>query len=173
MNISIGINLCISWFPACECGVGAIDSTCSHDEGRCTCQPGATGDKCDQCEPFHTGLSPSGCQPCSQCEQKLRTNLTFARDEHNILSADLIQFMSLMQANVSGFEEVYMIIRLLQANLTATEQYLDIITSRLETLNSSTLDIAVIIDSVTERVSVCQLDLSVYEWSQCPENEVI
>lgn len=35
-------------------------------QGRCRCRPGVTGDKCDQCLPYHFNLSSQGCTKC-QC----------------------------------------------------------------------------------------------------------
>ena len=129
-----------------------MDSTCSR-EGRCTCQPGVVGHKCDQCESYHTDLSPSGCQPCSQCEQNLWINLTATEYEENITSINLVQFMSLQQANVSGFGEVNRLVSLLQDNLTTTNQYLDDLLARLETLNNKANDFALSVNSTKERVS--------------------
>lgn len=129
-----------------------MNQTCSHD-GLCYCHDGVVGDKCDQCGPYHTGLSPSGCQPCSQCEQNLRTNLRFTEDELNLLLANFIQLMSLLQANVSGFEEVTMLIELLQGNLIATDQYFENILTSLEALNSNSSDFVVIINATKEKVS--------------------
>ena len=129
-----------------------MNPTCSP-EGRCSCQPGVVGDKCDQCEPYHTDLSSSGCQPCSQCELSLRDNLTLTEDEQNVLTAKLIQLVSLRQANASGFEEVLMLIQLLQDNVTATDQYLDDIVARLDTLNASATEFTALVNTTSERVS--------------------
>ena len=131
-----------------------MDSTCSPDDGRCTCQPGVMGDKCDQCEPYYTNLSSSGCQPCSECEQGLRTNLSFTEDEHDRLSADLVQLMSLQQANDSGLEDVYMLIRLLEENVTITEEYLNNTVDRLEVLNSKATGFRDNLNNTAERVSI-------------------
>lgn len=131
-----------------------MDSTCSPDEGRCTCQPGVTGVKCDQCEPYYTNLSSSGCQPCSECEQSLRTNLSSTENEQDHLSTDLLQLMLLQQANASGLEDVYMLIEPLQENLTVTEQYLDIIEARLVILNSKASNFMDTINNSAERVRV-------------------
>lgn len=129
-----------------------MDSTCSS-EGRCTCRPGVVGDKCNQCESYHTDLSPSGCRPCNQCEQNIRTNLTAAANEHNNTSTNLVQFMYLQQANISGFEEVDRLVSLLQDNLTTTDQYLDDLLGRLEVLNNKANNFALIVNSTKERVS--------------------
>ena len=129
-----------------------MDLICSR-EGHCTCQPGVVGDKCDQCESYHTDLSPSGCWPCSQCEQNLRINLTAAAYEHNRTSTNLVQFMSLQQTNVSGFEEVDRLVSLLQDNLTTTDQYLNNLLGRLEALNNKANDFALTVNSTKERVS--------------------
>ena len=133
--------------------MGAVDLSCSED-GRCICQPGVIGDKCDQCESFYTDLSPSGCQPCSQCEQDLRFNLTLTEVEHNLLSESLVRIMSLVETNNSGFEDVFMFTELLQENVSVTDQYLDDIQARLKALNMSTTDFSFILNVTNENVSV-------------------
>lgn len=62
--------------PECDCGAGALNNTCSSD-GVCSCLPGVTGARCDQCLQFHFSLSSaSGCQPCGGCEGMLASRLT-------------------------------------------------------------------------------------------------
>lgn len=140
-----------------------MDSTCSPDEGRCTCQSGVMGIKCDQCEPYYTNLSSSGCQPCSECEQGLRTNLSSTEDEQNRLSTNLLQLLSLQQANASGVEDVYTLIGLLQENVTLTEEYLDTIEARLVVLNSKTSNFRDTINNSVERVRAFLSEFPVYE----------
>ena len=112
------------------------------------------GVKCDQCEPYHTNLSSSGCQPCSECEQSLRTNLSSTEDEQNHLSTDLLQLLSLQQANASGLEDVYALIGLLQENVTLSEEYLDTVEARLVVLNSKSSTFRDTITNSAERVRV-------------------
>ena len=112
------------------------------------------GVKCDQCEPYYTNLSSSGCRPCGECEQGLRTNLSSTEDEQNCLSTDLLQLLSLQQANASGVEDVYMLLGLLQENVTLTEEYLDTIEARLVVLNSKTSNFRDTINNSAERVRV-------------------
>ena len=38
----------------CNC-IGSEDLSCD-DDGACTCKPGFTGDKCDECSPGHFGV---------------------------------------------------------------------------------------------------------------------
>ena len=110
------------------------------------------GVKCDQCEPYYTNISSSGCQPCSECEQGLRTNLSSTEDEQNRLSTDLLRLLSLQQANASGVEDVYILIGLLQENVTITEEYLDTVEARLVVLNSKTSNFRNTINNSAERV---------------------
>ncbi|NXO28157.1 LAMC2 protein, partial [Cisticola juncidis] len=39
---------------------GSLSPQCDSD-GRCSCKPGVSGDKCDQCQPGFEGLSEAGC----------------------------------------------------------------------------------------------------------------
>ncbi|PAA74414.1 hypothetical protein BOX15_Mlig011187g3 [Macrostomum lignano] len=49
---------------ACNCHpVGSQHGQCD-DQGRCVCQPGVTGDKCDRCLTGYYNLTASGCKPC-------------------------------------------------------------------------------------------------------------
>lgn len=134
------------------CGLGAVNISCLED-GHCICQPGVIGGKCDQCELFHTNLSPSGCQPCGQCEQDLRTNLTMSEAEHNSLSESLLLLISLVESNTSGFENVYMLSGLLQDNVTRTDQYLKNIQTVLNALSISATDFSFILNATEENVS--------------------
>lgn len=50
----------------CSCNsIGAVSSVCDTATGQCTCKPGVTGVRCDQCMPGFTGLSSTGCVACS------------------------------------------------------------------------------------------------------------
>ncbi len=50
----------------CLCDpLGSSSSECHPLTGQCTCRPGVTGLKCDQCLPGFTGLSSNGCGQCS------------------------------------------------------------------------------------------------------------
>ena len=45
------------FFLACECNVdGSVDTKCSTPEGKCTCNDGVGGDKCDVCKTEHFGF---------------------------------------------------------------------------------------------------------------------
>ena len=111
------------------------------------------GAKCDHCEPYFTNLSSFGCQPCSNCEQGLRANLSSSRAEQNHLYVDLMQLVSLQQANASGLEDMFVLIRLLQKNVTLLEEYLETVEDRLIALISKAADIASTINTTAERVS--------------------
>ena len=46
----------------CGCGLGSVTPQCGLRTGRCDCQPGVQGEKCDQCLAGHWDLGPSGCR---------------------------------------------------------------------------------------------------------------
>jgi len=52
---------------ACECNrQGAATQQCDRRTGRCECEPGISGEKCDRCDRGTTGDVPH-CQPCGEC----------------------------------------------------------------------------------------------------------
>jgi coxsackievirus/adenovirus receptor len=54
----------------CKCNpLGSVSLECEQATGRCECQPGVTGDKCDTCLPNHYGFSDTGCVACGCSEQ--------------------------------------------------------------------------------------------------------
>ena len=55
--IWIDLSSMINSFLACECNVdGSVDTKCSTPEGKCTCNDGVGGDKCDVCKTEHFGF---------------------------------------------------------------------------------------------------------------------
>ena len=80
--------------------------------------------------------------------------MSSTEDEQNRLSLDLLQLLSLQQANASGLEDVYALIGLLQENVTLTEEYLDTIEARLVVLNSKSSTFRDTITNSAERVRV-------------------
>ena len=57
------LNLCCSCkFLACECNAEGSESTQCADNGKCTCKPNVTGDKCDQCAEGYTMNGFPTCQ---------------------------------------------------------------------------------------------------------------
>ena len=51
------ISLCCSCkFLACECNAEGSESTQCAENGKCTCKPNVTGDKCDQCADGYNGF---------------------------------------------------------------------------------------------------------------------
>ncbi|XP_068615316.1 laminin subunit gamma-3-like, partial [Brachionichthys hirsutus] len=53
-------------FP-CNCNTNGSVSLQCDGEGRCACQVGVTGEKCDTCQAGFHSLGPGGCRPCG-CE---------------------------------------------------------------------------------------------------------
>ncbi|NXJ28826.1 LAMC2 protein, partial [Dicrurus megarhynchus] len=47
---------------------GSLSPQCDSD-GRCSCKPGVTGDKCDRCQPGFESLSEAGCRRSGQSQQ--------------------------------------------------------------------------------------------------------
>lgn len=87
--------------------------------------------------------------------------MSSTEDEQDHLSTNLLQLMSLQQANASGLEDVYILIGLLQENLTVTEQYLDIIEARVVILNSKVSNFRDTINNSAERVRAFLSEFSV------------
>ncbi|ERL87465.1 hypothetical protein D910_04857 [Dendroctonus ponderosae] len=53
----------------CKCDqTGSVYQQC-NSEGKCRCQPGVTGDKCDKCGENYYDFSKSGCKSC-ECSQE-------------------------------------------------------------------------------------------------------
>ncbi|XP_066935737.1 laminin subunit gamma-1-like [Clytia hemisphaerica] len=48
----------------CNCNQDGSRSASCNNDGRCSCKPGVTGDKCDRCISGYYGFSSTGCQPC-------------------------------------------------------------------------------------------------------------
>ena len=53
--------------------LGSVEQQCDFD-GKCTCKPGVTGDKCDQCEVNHWNKNSAGCESCGCLEQGSQDN---------------------------------------------------------------------------------------------------
>ena len=51
---------------SCDCDqVGSLNYTCELETGVCTCKQGVTGRRCDTCQKYYFGFSPTGCQGMS------------------------------------------------------------------------------------------------------------
>jgi hypothetical protein len=61
---SEGSNECID----CQCNKLGSKSEQCNPFGKCECKPGVTGLKCNQCLPYHYGLSSTGCKEC-ECNE--------------------------------------------------------------------------------------------------------
>lgn len=49
---------------SCACNAVGSTTTGCDASGRCSCQPGVTGPKCDRCLPGYYGFGRSGCRKC-------------------------------------------------------------------------------------------------------------
>ena len=119
-----------------------MNSSCTPNEGRCYCQPGVTGDKCDQCQPFHNNLSPSGCEPCGECEQTLRNDLFDVADSAVTVATNISFFQTLYDSDINGFEEIEQLSVDINQNLSSTQTYLERVGGSLLTLNSSAVQVS-------------------------------
>ncbi|KAF7249960.1 Laminin subunit beta-2 [Varanus komodoensis] len=63
----IQIGSCKDLLLACDCDPRGIEKPqCHHVTGHCSCRPGVSGVRCDQCSRGFAGEYPA-CQPCHQC----------------------------------------------------------------------------------------------------------
>lgn len=61
----------------CHCNpLGSLSLICNPVTSQCSCRPGVTGLKCDQCLPLHFNFSSEGCQKCN-CDPKGIQHLFF------------------------------------------------------------------------------------------------
>jgi len=137
---------------ACECGVGAMNSSCTATEGECYCQPGVVGTKCDRCDAFHTSLTSAGCEPCGECEQTLRTQLQTASSTLDTVTQDTNTFEMLFAADMQGFARVEAGVAEVRANISATSSYLTMLENRLSILGAGAATFNATADSTSTRV---------------------
>ncbi len=123
--------------PDCECGVGSVGLNCSA-EGRCYCQPGVTGDKCDRCAPFHSELSSTGCEPCGECEQNLREDLQTAKQELDTAEGGLDTFEALYDADTTACNAINSYVEELNETIANSTSRQDNLEDRLDSLNLTT-----------------------------------
>lgn len=90
----------ITSFSECNCSLGSLNSSCS-DDGICYCQPGVTRTYCDQCLPFHSNLSSSGCQPCAGCENILALQLSRATTTINSVQQNYSLYLRLTNVDLA------------------------------------------------------------------------
>lgn len=114
----------------CNCSLGSLNDSCS-DNGICYCGPGVTGTKCNQCLPFHSSLSSTGCQPCAGCESMLVHDLSNA------------------QAGITALQQNFsIIVDFTNVDLAST------------LINSSLLDISIVGSILLLGLDVIEMDLS-------------
>lgn len=130
----------------CNCDVGSFNNSCS-DDGLCFCLPGVIGAKCDQCLPFYSTLSSSGCQPCAGCESMLVLALSRAESTINSTQQNYSLFLTLMSIDlVSNLMVNSSLWNLIQMK-SAVVQTLDIINTDL---NGTDLDSVIFYSLTTE-----------------------
>ena len=137
--------------PACGCGLGVVNTSCTS-QGECYCQPGVVGTKCDQCEPFHTNLSSTGCEPCGPCEQSLIDQLLTANASLTQVISNASLLAMLHEADTTGLGEVHTTYSEINADITATEVYLDTQESRLQTVNASLMSVSAMANAASNQV---------------------
>lgn len=69
-------NLFFNFLPsACDCNpAGSVSLQCNRDTGKCQCNRGMIGDKCDQCDADTSGKMPQ-CEVCSSCYYQWKVTL--------------------------------------------------------------------------------------------------
>lgn len=92
------------------------------------------GDKCDQCQPFNSDLSPAGCQPCGECEQMIRAGLEDASMQLRATEVKLDLFTALYNADINGSSRINDSLQGLDHNVTSVRNILDAVELRLDAL---------------------------------------
>ena len=99
------------------------------------------GDKCDLCQPFHSDLSSTGCQPCGECEQMIRARLEGASMQLTATELELELFADLYTADINGSSRIYDSLLDLEFNVTSARNLLDAVETRLNALESETIQV--------------------------------
>ena len=135
--------------PECDCGAGALNNTCSSD-GVCSCLPGVTGARCDQCLQFHFSLSSaSGCQPCGGCEGMLASRLTASDISLARIRMDVNLFQIFMSTDSSGNTFINTSLLTLSSRRTESFGVLSAIEISLNRLGETDLASAILYSTVT------------------------
>uniref|UniRef100_A0A8C5LLU5 Laminin subunit alpha-1 n=1 Tax=Jaculus jaculus TaxID=51337 RepID=A0A8C5LLU5_JACJA len=89
----------------CDCSPqGSVHSNCDRASGQCVCRPGATGLRCDQCQPRHI-LVESSCVSCDdECVGVLLSDLDNIGND--ILSVNLTGISSAPYEILSNLENI-------------------------------------------------------------------
>lgn len=109
----------------CLCSTGAKNGSCDQDSGKCFCQEGAAGDKCDTCLPYYSNPA-SGCKKCSACVLELanwNTDLNYTLNDIDVLYLDVhakqeADILDLSEVNGDVFLLNVTIAKLLEDNVT-------------------------------------------------------
>ena len=137
---------------ACECGVGAVNGSC-YSNGQCFCQPGVEGARCDLCQPFTFDLSPSGCEPCGECEQSLRDDLERADEILANITEQEELVMQLSAVDQEGLGQVAQVADQLREDLVEVGGRLEQIEAAVASLNESYTDTLETVSVIEDTVS--------------------
>ncbi len=144
------LSLMSLFFSECNCGIGSTNQSCS-DDGSCYCLPGSTGIKCDECLPFHSTLSSSGCQPCSGCEHSLTLQLFAAEDSISAIRFNLSSFLALMSQDLAVNLLINSTVYAQFVRRLRSSEIFNVIEADLEALNGSTLNMLLMNSLSTEQ----------------------
>ncbi len=134
--------------------MGSVNASCLS-EGRCYCQPGVIGTKCDACAPFHTDLSSNGCEPCGECEQSLREDLQTAVQEVELAEGDLDTFEALYRADIEGWSVINASVEVLSDGIASNTQRLDDLEDRFDDLEAVSEEVDEREEGILAEVSDC------------------
>ncbi|VDP08781.1 unnamed protein product [Soboliphyme baturini] len=156
----------------CECNpIGSATLQCHRNNGTCICMPGSGGIHCDRCDRGHTGTWPY-CEPCGECFQNWDQILFKLKEETQCLIDDaskvedtgvssvydgdfklLEKQLSDMRASIGRANLSQADIGSLQQNATRFESRLEMVRSKLNTIDHGISEIDANIDSSEEHLN--------------------